>query len=84
MIQLTGIAASDGIAIAKAYRFVQPDLTFAKTTVHDIEAEQQRLAAALAKAEQELVVIRQQTLEKFSAEEAAIFEAHILVVHDPE
>lgn len=84
MIQLTGIAASDGIAIAKAYRFVQPDLTFAKTTVHDIEAEQQRLAAALAKAEQELVVIRQQTLEKFSAEEAAIFEAHLLVVHDPE
>lgn len=84
MIQLTGIAASDGIAIAKAYRFVQPDLTFAKTTVHDIEAEQQRLAAALVKAEQELVVIRQQTLEKFSAEEAAIFEAHLLVVHDPE
>ncbi|WNN78093.1 phosphoenolpyruvate--protein phosphotransferase [Lysinibacillus capsici] len=84
MTRLTGIAASDGIAIAKAYRFVQPDLTFAKTTVHDIEAEQKRLAAALAKAGQELIVIRQQTLEKFSAEEAAIFEAHLLVVHDPE
>ena len=84
MTRLTGIAASDGIAIAKAYRFVQPNLTFAKTTVHDIEAEQKRLAAALAKAEQELIVIRQQTLEKFSAEEAAIFEAHLLVVHDPE
>lgn len=84
MTRLTGIAASDGIAIAKAYRFVQPDLTFAKTTVHDIEAEQKRLAAALAKAEQELIVIGQQTLEKFSAEEAAIFEAHLLVVHDPE
>lgn len=63
MTQLTGIAASDGIAIAKAYRFVQPDLTFTKTTVQDIEAEQQRLAAALAKAEQELVVIQQQTLK---------------------
>ncbi|MDP1395590.1 phosphoenolpyruvate--protein phosphotransferase [Lysinibacillus capsici] len=84
MTRLTGIAASDGIAIAKAYRFVQPNLTFAKTTVHDIEAEQKRLAAALAKAEQELIVIGQQTLEKFSAEEAAIFEAHLLVVHDPE
>ncbi|MEK5486325.1 MULTISPECIES: phosphoenolpyruvate--protein phosphotransferase [Lysinibacillus] len=84
MTQLTGIAASDGIAIAKAYCFVQPDLTFTKTTVQDIEAEQQRLAAALAKAEQELVVIQQQTLKKFSAEEAAIFEAHLLVVNDPE
>jgi phosphotransferase system enzyme I (PtsI) len=84
MTQLTGIAASDGIAIAKAYRFVQPGLTFAKTTVPDIEAEQQRLTAALAKAEQELAVIQQQTLKKFSAEEAAIFEAHLLVVNDPE
>ncbi len=84
MTQLTGIAASDGIAIAKAYRFVQPDLTFAKTTVPDIEAEQQRLTAALTKAEQELAVIQQQTLKKFSAEEAAIFEAHLLVVNDPE
>lgn len=84
MTQLSGIAASDGIAIAKAYRFVQPDLTFTKTTVQDIEAEQQRLAAALAKAEQELVAIQQQTVEKFSAEEAAIFEAHLLVLKDPE
>ncbi|WP_342534404.1 phosphoenolpyruvate--protein phosphotransferase [Lysinibacillus sp. FSL K6-0057] len=84
MTQLTGIAASDGIAIAKAYRFVQPDLTFAKTTVADIVAEQQRLTAALVKAEQELAVIQQQTLKKFSAEEAAIFEAHLLVVNDPE
>lgn len=39
MTQLSGIAASDGIAIAKAYRFVQPDLTFTKTTVQDIEQE---------------------------------------------
>ncbi|WP_341302595.1 phosphoenolpyruvate--protein phosphotransferase [Lysinibacillus sp. FSL H8-0500] len=84
MTQLTGIAASDGIAIAKAYRFVQPDLTFTKTTVHDSQAEQQRLAAALAKTVQELMIIQQQTLKKFSAEEAAIFEAHLLVVNDPE
>ena len=84
MTQLTGIAASDGIAIAKAYRFVQPDLTFTKTTVHDSQAEQQRLAAALAKTVQELIIIQQQTLKKFSAEEAAIFEAHLLVVNDPE
>ena len=84
MTHLTGIAASDGIAIAKAYRFVQPDLTFSQTQVQDIEAEQQRLTAALTKAGQELVAIQQQTLKKFSAEEAAIFEAHLLVVNDPE
>ncbi len=84
MTHLAGIAASDGIAIAKAYRFVQPNLTFSQTTVQDVQAEQQRLAAALAKTEQELEAIKQQTLKKFSAEEAAIFEAHLLVVKDPE
>lgn len=84
MTKLTGIAASDGIAIAKAYRFVQPDLSFTKTTVDNIEAEQQRLVAALAKAEQELVAIQQQTFKKLGSEEAAIFEAHLFVMNDPE
>ena len=30
---LKGIAASDGVAIAKAYMLVDPDLSFEKTTV---------------------------------------------------
>ncbi|MGE8000052.1 phosphoenolpyruvate--protein phosphotransferase [Lysinibacillus sp. NPDC093190] len=84
MIQLKGIAASDGIAIAKAYRLVQPDLTFTKITIQDIDAEQQRLAAALEKTEEELAAIQQLTHEKLGAEEAAIFGAHLLVVKDPE
>ena len=36
---LKGIAASDGVAVAKAYLLVQPDLTFSKTTVEDTSAE---------------------------------------------
>ncbi len=84
MIQLKGIAASDGIAIANAYRLVQPDLTFTKTTIQDINAEQQRLAAALKKTEEELAAIQQLTQEKLGAQEAAIFGAHLLVVKDPE
>ncbi|MFE3573516.1 phosphoenolpyruvate--protein phosphotransferase [Lysinibacillus sp. NPDC059133] len=84
MIQLKGIAASDGIAIAKAYCLVQPDLSFAKTTIQDIDAEQQRLVAALEKTAEELAAIQQLTHEKLGAEEAAIFGAHLLVVKDPE
>jgi len=84
MIQLKGIAASDGIAIAKAYCIVQPDLSFAKTTIQDIDAEQQRLVAALEKSAEELAAIQQLTHEKLGAEEAAIFGAHLLVVKDPE
>ena len=34
---LKGIAASDGVAIAKAYMLIEPDLTFNKITVEDTE-----------------------------------------------
>ena len=36
MSLLHGISASNGIAIAKAYRFVEPDLSFSKKTIEDI------------------------------------------------
>ena len=32
---LKGIAASDGVAVAKAYLLVQPDLSFSKVNVED-------------------------------------------------
>ena len=32
---LKGIAASDGVAVAKAYLLVQPDLSFETVTVED-------------------------------------------------
>ena len=45
---LKGIAASDGVAVAKAYLLVQPDLSFETVTVEDTSAEEARLDAALA------------------------------------
>lgn len=44
---LKGIAASDGVAVAKAYLLVQPDLSFETITVEDTNAEEARLDAAL-------------------------------------
>ena len=38
-----GIAASDGIAIGKAYLLTEPDLTFAKKTIDNPEGEITRL-----------------------------------------
>ena len=35
---LKGIAASDGIAIAPAYLLVEPDLSFSKSSIADVEA----------------------------------------------
>lgn len=44
---LKGIAASDGVAVAKAYLLVQPDLSFETITVEDTNAEEARLVMPL-------------------------------------
>ncbi|WP_397634590.1 phosphoenolpyruvate-utilizing N-terminal domain-containing protein, partial [Streptococcus pneumoniae] len=41
------VSASDGVAVAKAYLLVQPDLSFETITVEDTNAEEARLDAAL-------------------------------------
>ena len=48
MTMIKGIAASNGIAIAKAYKLVMPDLTVTRTTVEDVEKEIQVFEAAMA------------------------------------
>ncbi|WP_400246955.1 phosphoenolpyruvate--protein phosphotransferase [Niallia sp. JL1B1071] len=81
---LQGIAASSGIAIAKAYRLVEPDLSFDKTTVENAENEISRFQDALTKAKSELEAIREKANKELGADKAAIFEAHLLVLSDPE
>ncbi|RSK29052.1 phosphoenolpyruvate--protein phosphotransferase [Bacillus sp. HMF5848] len=83
-ITINGIGASTGIAIAKAFRLENPDLTIEQKTITDIDAEVARLDAAFAKAMDELEVIKQKTLETLGADKAEIFSAHLLVLGDPE
>ncbi|KAA0965638.1 phosphoenolpyruvate--protein phosphotransferase [Sporosarcina sp. ANT_H38] len=84
MSLLHGISASNGIAIAKAYRFVEPDLSFRKKTIEDIPEELARLQSAISISKSELESIRDTANKELGAEEAAIFDAHILVLLDPE
>lgn len=81
---LKGIAASDGVAVAKAYLLVQPDLSFTKTTVEDISAETARLDEALSKSSGELQQIRNKAAQSLGEEEAQVFDAHLMVLSDPE
>jgi phosphoenolpyruvate-protein phosphotransferase (PTS system enzyme I) len=84
MSVLQGIAASSGIAIAKAYCLVEPDLTFSKKTVDDVEKEVERFQSAIAITKGELESIQEIAKKELGADEAAIFDAHILVLTDPE
>ena len=84
MSVLQGIAASSGIAIAKAYCFVEPDLSFSKKTVEDVEKEVARFQSALSISKSELESIHEIAEKELGADEAAIFDAHILGLTDPE
>lgn len=81
---LQGIAASSGIAIAKAYKLVEPDLSFEKKSVEAPNEEVARFQAALQKAKAELEQIRNHAGTALGADKAAIFDAHLLVLSDPE
>lgn len=84
MTKIKGIAASNGIAIAKAYKLVMPDLTVTKTTVEDVENEIKRYEVAMEQTAKELETIKEAASKNLSAEEAAVFDAHALVLADPE
>ena len=81
---LKGIAASSGVAVAKAYLLVQPDLSFETVTVENIENEEARLDAALAAAQSELQIIKDKAVDSLGEEAAAVFDAHMMVLADPD
>lgn len=82
---IKGIAASDGVAIAKAYLLVGPDLTFDKNEkVTDVEGEVAKFNSAIEASKVELTKIRNNAEVQLGADKAAIFDAHLLVLDDPE
>ncbi|HDJ6017519.1 TPA: phosphoenolpyruvate--protein phosphotransferase [Staphylococcus aureus] len=82
---IKGIAASDGVAIAKAYLLVEPDLTFDKNEkVTDVEGEVAKFNNAIEASKVELTKIRSNAEVQLGADKAAIFDAHLLVLDDPE
>ncbi|MFA9558649.1 phosphoenolpyruvate--protein phosphotransferase [Evansella sp. AB-rgal1] len=82
--QLTGIGASAGIAIAKAFRLENPDLSVERQPITDVDAELSNFNAALETSKKELEVIRAKTKQDLGEEHAEIFSAHLLVLSDPE
>ncbi|KQL17813.1 phosphoenolpyruvate--protein phosphotransferase [Cytobacillus solani] len=84
MLEIKGVAASNGIALANAYCLVEPDLSFEKFEITNIEAELDRLKSAISRTKLELEEIRDSAMLKFGEERAAIFSAHLLILEDPE
>ncbi|AIQ63194.1 phosphoenolpyruvate-protein phosphotransferase [Paenibacillus stellifer] len=84
MSKISGIAASAGIAVARAFILEHPDYTISKNTVADVQAEVAKLDDALDKSRAELQRIKERTLAELGEKKAEIFESHLLILDDPE
>src|SRR5699024_9822348 len=81
---INGIAASDGVAIAKAYLLVEPDLSYDSEKIRDVDAEIAKFQNAIETSKVELTKIINKAEKNLVADKAAIFDAHLLVLDDPE
>ncbi|WP_439425883.1 phosphoenolpyruvate--protein phosphotransferase [Oenococcus alcoholitolerans] len=83
--KLKGIAASDGVGIAKSYLLVDPDLSFSyNQKVSDLDNEKDRLDKALADSKDDLQKIKAKAEKNLGKDEAEVFEAHLTILSDPE
>ncbi|MDY6874934.1 MAG: phosphoenolpyruvate--protein phosphotransferase [Chloroflexota bacterium] len=81
---LHGIPASRGIGIGPAFHFQRADLCFERRTMEDPAAEWARLEAALETAREQLADVYAKAEAESGSEQAAIFQAHALMLDDPE
>lgn len=84
MNKISGIAASAGIAIARAFILEHPDYSVQKQQVDDTKAELAKLDDALQQSGVELEAIKEKTLQELGEKKAEIFASHLLILNDPE
>ncbi|MGO0061886.1 phosphoenolpyruvate--protein phosphotransferase [Brevibacillus fluminis] len=81
---ITGVQASAGIAIGKPFLLANPQLRITTVSIDDTAAEMTRFQQALDRAKDDLRAISQQVEKDMGADKAEIFNAHLLVLEDPE
>lgn len=84
-IILQGVPAAPGIAIGQAYLYTKqvPVVEERMLADREVEGEIERLHHAIAKAEKELNKILSFAQQKLGDAKAKIFEAQVMILHDP-
>jgi len=85
-VRLSGIGVSPGIGVGPVLRYEREELAVRESRVEagDGDAELDRFRAALGSSRQELESIRDRIAHELGDEEAQIYEAHLLILDDPE
>jgi phosphoenolpyruvate-protein phosphotransferase (PTS system enzyme I) len=83
---IIALAVSPGVAIgpARLFKAAKPVVEITRVSPEQVEAEQHRLQTALAQADTELSHLRSVVAQTVGSEEAAIFEAHQVMLKDPD
>ena len=79
-----GTGASPGIAIGKVLVVEHGELEIQRVSISNIEEEVARLDKAVEVSKEELTKVKEKALLELGEHEAEIFEAHLLVLEDPE
>jgi phosphotransferase system enzyme I (PtsI) len=79
-----GVAASKGYAIGKVFLQEHEEIIITDIKVKDIAEEKSKLQKALDKAKEQLEKIKAKAAIEMGDEKAAVFEAHITLLDDPE
>lgn len=80
---LKGIAASAGVSIAKAYKLESPKVEIVKKE-GDPAVEIEKFNAGLEKTKTDIEGVKERAAVRLSAEEVAVFDAHLMMAGDPE
>ena len=84
MKKIAGISASRGISIGPVFQFKRQKLEIEETVSTDPVEEMERLQAALNSAKDQIDDIYQKALMESSDADAEIFQAHRMILDDPE
>lgn len=84
MIRLEGTGASRGVAIGPVFQFRRTSLKISLCSVSDVDAEVARVERGVAIAGEQLQQILNKARQEATAAEAEIFEAHLMMLEDPE
>ena len=86
MILLEGIAASPGIAIGQSLIKKEKEIEIDRENISDDQVEQEieKLHKALTESKKSLEKLKKETAEKLGEEKAEIFNAHLMILDDPE
>ncbi len=80
---LKGIAASSGIALAKLYKLTKPVLNIC-SQFNGVDCELATLNRSIELTKADIEKVKEKAVGRLSDEELAIFDAHLMVLADPE